>query len=39
MKDSQAGVEAYMGYLESLRKSDDEYFLEGGQVEMEKTES
>lgn len=32
MKDSQAGVEAYMGYLESLSKSDDEYFLEGGQA-------
>jgi hypothetical protein len=32
MKDCQAGVEAYMGYLESLRKADDEYFLEGGQA-------
>lgn len=32
MSASEAGVEAYLGYLGSLRESGAEYFLEGGQA-------
>jgi len=32
MNPAEAGVEAYLGYLKSLRESGAEYFLEGGQA-------
>jgi hypothetical protein len=32
MNGSEAGVEAYLEYLQSLRASKTEYFLEGGQA-------
>lgn len=32
MNPAEAGVEAYLGYLNSLRESGAEYFLEGGQA-------
>jgi len=32
MNPAEAGVEAYLEYLRSLRESDAEYFLEGGQA-------
>ncbi|MES2981146.1 MAG: hypothetical protein V4727_02440 [Verrucomicrobiota bacterium] len=32
MSDAEAGVEAYLEYLQKLRKSGAQYFLEGGQA-------
>lgn len=32
MNGGEAGLEAYLGYLETLRASEAEYFLEGGQA-------